>query len=57
VALSSAQATLWLPGGAAYAVTGQVTAGYMHVGIPQDDTSPHTVTARIVSGELDLRPR
>ncbi len=57
VTLSSAQATLWLPGGAAYAVAGQVTAGYINVGIPQDDSSPRTVTARIVSGELDLRPR
>jgi hypothetical protein len=38
-------------------VTGQVTACYLDVGIPQDDSSPRTVTARIVSGELDLRPR
>jgi hypothetical protein len=57
VALASAQATLWLPGGAAYAVSGQVTAGYLHVGVPQDGSSPRTVTARIVSGELELRSR
>jgi hypothetical protein len=57
VALRSAQATLWLPGAAAYAVTGQVSAGYLHVGVPQDGSSPRTVTARIVSGELELRSR
>jgi hypothetical protein len=57
VALRSAQATPWLPGGAAYAASGQVTAGYLQVGVPQDGSSPRTVTARIVSGELELRSR
>ncbi len=57
VALRAAQATIWLPGGAAYAVRGQVTAGYLHVGIPQLAGAPRTVTARIVSGELDLLAR
>ncbi len=56
-ALRAAQATIWLPGGAAYAVRGQVTAGYLHVGIPQSAGAPRTVTARIVSGELDLLAR
>lgn len=54
VALRSAQATIWLPGRAAYAVSGQVTAGYMDVGIPQAADAPRAVTARIVSGELNL---
>jgi hypothetical protein len=56
VALRSAQATIWLPGRAAYAVSGQVTAGYLDVGIPQAAGAPRAVTARIVSGELDLVP-
>jgi len=54
VTLRSAQATIWLPGGAAYAVSGQVTDGYLNAGIPQAAGAPRTVTARIVSGELDL---
>lgn len=57
VTLRSAQATLWLPGGTGYAVSGQVTSGYLHAGIPQNGSSPRTVTARIVSGELDLLAR
>jgi hypothetical protein len=57
VALTSAQATIWLPGGAAYAVTDQVTSGYIRVGVPQDAGAPHAVAARILSGELDLRTR
>ncbi len=55
ITLTSAQATLWLPGSAAYAVTGEVTTGYLHVGVPQAAAASHTVTARITSGELDLR--
>lgn len=54
VALRSAQATIWLPGRTAYAVSSQVTAGYLDVGIPQAAGAPRTVTARIVSGELGL---
>jgi hypothetical protein len=57
VTLVSAQATIWLPGGAAYAVTEQVTSGYIHVGVPQDSSAPRAVAARIVSGELDLQTR
>jgi hypothetical protein len=52
--LTSAQATLSLPRTAGYAVSTQVTAGYVHVGIPQAPRASHTVTARVVSGELDL---
>jgi hypothetical protein len=54
VSLTSAQATLSLPGTAAYAVSAQVTAGYVHVGIPEAASATHTVTARVVSGELEL---
>jgi len=54
VSLTSAQATLSLPGTTAYAVSTQVTAGYVHVGIPQAASAAHTVTARVVSGELEL---
>ncbi len=54
VSLTSAQATLSLPGTAAYAVSDQVTAGYVHVGIPEAGRAAHTVTARVVSGELEL---
>jgi hypothetical protein len=54
VNLTSAQATLLLPGTVGYAVSARVTAGYVHVGIPQAASAAHTVTARIVSGELEL---
>jgi hypothetical protein len=54
VSLTSAQATLSLPGTAAYAVSTQVIAGYVHVGIPQTASPAHTVTARVASGELEL---
>ena len=54
VSLTSAQATLTLPGTAAYAVRAQVTGGYVHVGIPEAESARHTVTARVVSGELEL---
>jgi hypothetical protein len=57
VALRSAQATVWLPGDVTYAVSGQVTDGYLNAGIPQAAGAPRTVTARIVSGELDLLAR
>jgi hypothetical protein len=57
ISLTSAQATLWLPGGAPYAVTGQVTSGFIHVGVPQASSAPRAVTARVVSGELDLQAR
>jgi hypothetical protein len=54
LSLTSAQATLSLPGSADYAVSDQVTSGYVHVGIPETGNAPHRVTARIVSGELEL---
>jgi hypothetical protein len=57
ITLTSAQATLSLPGGAPYVVTDQVTSGYIHVGVPQASDAPRSVTARIVSGELDLQAR
>jgi hypothetical protein len=57
IGLASAQATLWLPGSVGYAVTAQVAAGFVHVGVPQDASAPRAVRARIVSGELDLQPR
>jgi hypothetical protein len=57
VTLSSAQATLRLPASTAYAVSSQVTAGYVRVAVPRDSTAARTVTDRIVSGELELLPR
>lgn len=56
VALTSAQATLWLPAGVGYAVSSQVTSGYVHIGIPQARSATRTVTTRIDSGELELMP-
>ena len=55
VTLISAQATLSLPGSVGYAVSDQVTSGYVHVGIPVTGGTEHTVTARVLSGELDLQ--
>ncbi len=57
VMLTSAQATLRLPAGVRYAVSSQVTSGYVHVGIPQASRAARTVTVRIDSGELELLPR
>ena len=57
IALTSAQATLWLPAGAPYAVTDQVTSGFIRVGVPRASGAPRAVNARVVSGELDLRAR
>ena len=57
ITLTSAQATLWLPASAAYAVSQQVTGGYVHVGIPQAAASARTVTATVSSGELELLSR
>ncbi len=54
VTLTSAQATLSLPGTVAYALSDQVTSGYVHVGIPVAGGAAHTVTARVLSGELEL---
>ena len=55
--LLSAQATLHLPGRAAYRVSPQVTSGYVHTGIPQASNTGRTITARIDSGELELLSR
>ena len=52
--LVSSQATLSLPGSVGYAVSDQVTSGYVHVGIPVINGAAHTVTAHVLSGELDL---
>jgi hypothetical protein len=57
VTLTSAQATLRLPASTSYAVSSQVTSGYVHVGVPQDSSAARTVTASINSGELELLPR
>jgi hypothetical protein len=54
VTLTSAQATLSLPGTVDYALSDQVTSGYVHVGIPVAGGASHTVTASVLSGELDL---
>jgi hypothetical protein len=40
----------------AYAVSDQVTAGYIRVAIPEASNAARTVTARVVSGELELVP-
>ena len=56
VTLTSAQATMRLPATASYAVSSQVTSGYVHVGIPQDSTANHSVSALIDTGELELLP-
>jgi hypothetical protein len=50
------EATLRLSASVAYRVTRQVTSGYIRIGIPQGDSAPRIVTARIDSGELELLP-
>ena len=57
VRLTSAQATLRLPGTAVYQVSSKVTQGYVQVGIPQASGAASAVTARISAGELELLPR
>lgn len=42
------------PAGTNRLVNDQVTSGYVHVGIPVTGGTEHTVTARVLSGELDL---
>jgi hypothetical protein len=56
ITLTSAQAALRLPDGAAYRVTQQVTSGYVRVAIPRASGAPRSVTVRIDSGELELLP-
>jgi hypothetical protein len=55
--LVSAQATLRLPASTDYAVGSQVTAGYVHVGIPENASAAHNIEVRIDSGELELLSR
>ena len=52
--LTSAQATLRLPGSVAYRVSQDMTAGFVRVAIPHTATAARSVTARIASGELEL---
>jgi hypothetical protein len=58
LALTSAQATLHLPAVTpGYQLSQQVASGYVHVGVPQAASSPHQVSVRISSGELELLPQ
>jgi len=57
IALISAQATLRLPPAAGYAIRTQVTAGYVHTAIPQNDSAADAIAVRIDSGELELLSR
>jgi hypothetical protein len=54
--LRSAQATIHVPASTRYAVSSQVTSGYIHTGIPQGSQAGHTIHAVITSGELELLP-
>jgi hypothetical protein len=56
LSLTAAQATVSLPGTVGYAVSDEVTSGYVHVGVPQAAGTQHTVTAQVASGELELLP-
>jgi hypothetical protein len=57
ISLTSAQATVILPASVAYAVSDDVVRGYIRVAIPVSGSSARTVTARVVSGELELLPQ
>ncbi len=54
VAVTSAQATLHLPGTVSYAVRQQTTSGYVQVSIPQSNAATRTVLAAANSGEISL---
>ncbi len=56
ISLTSAQSTVRLPAGVAYAVSDQVTSGYIQVGIPESGNSLRSVTATVLSGEIALLP-
>ncbi|HEY2277428.1 MAG TPA: hypothetical protein VGI00_03685 [Streptosporangiaceae bacterium] len=57
LALTSAQATVWLPGvSPGYQVSQQVASGYVHVGVARAPSSPYQVQAQVTSGELELLP-
>jgi hypothetical protein len=57
VTLISAQATLRRPATVDYTISSQVTAGYLHVGIPQAGGAARAIAVRTSSGGLELRPR
>jgi hypothetical protein len=54
VTLTSAQATVQLPGHVAYRVDQQVMSGFLHATVPEDRGAPRTVNARLQSSELEL---
>jgi len=56
IRLTSAQSTVKLPANVAYAVSDQVTSGYMQVGVPESASSSRAVTVTVVSGEMALLP-
>jgi len=57
ITLLSAQATLRLPSGAAYAISQHVRSGYVDVRVPRTAGATRTITARIDTGELQLLSR
>jgi hypothetical protein len=57
VTLRSAQATIRVPASTRYAVSSQVTSGFVHTAIPRGTHRGHTIRVRIISGELELLPR
>jgi hypothetical protein len=56
IGVTAAQATLMLPSSVRYALSDQVTSGYIRVGIPESGNSQRTVTATVLSGEIALLP-
>jgi hypothetical protein len=56
ITVTSAQATLTLPASVTYAVSEQVTSGYVQAAIPESGSSSRTVTATVTSGEIALLP-
>jgi hypothetical protein len=56
ISLTSAQSTVELPANVSYAVTDQVTSGYIQVSIPESGSSSRTVAATVRSGEIALLP-
>lgn len=56
VTVTSAQASLHLPGTVSYAVQQQTSSAYVQVSIPQAPGAAHTVQANANSGEISLLP-
>jgi hypothetical protein len=54
VSVTSAQATLHLPGTVSYAVQQQTTSAYVQVTVPQSPSSTHSVLAKADNGEISL---